>query len=659
VSRSRRTRIALALVGATGIAVVTAVYALADPAPPPQPRLTGKPLAATSSRTATFTYTDTQVVTFECSRDSSDYTACGGPATSGSKSYSGLSAGSHIFSVRARSGTLTSAPAVFVWVIDLTAPTTPVLSFDGLSANAFYRAAQNVLFFRSAPGGAFRVTAASTDPESAVARYTFSPLAANGFTASQSGGQVTYAFGLGATQPAAAPTVVATNGAGLDSAAASYLLRADTDAPTGGALRVNGVNATAGGSTSGSTTGTFAISRTDFVESPSATRAGLAASTLTREGAPLAATGCGLMGAPVTLTGAPSQTLGEGCYRYTLTGTDLVGNVAVLRTTVTVDGHPPVLTITFPRVGAVYNAAAWDTGCAGRLCGQATDPSGVASVELSVAQAATGRYWNGSGFAATSQAFVTAPVSSGTWSYALPASAFATDGAYVVSVRARDALGNATPAALYVTTAFTIDRAPPPAPTITGHPTDPTQQHDAAFAFSDTEAGTSFRCALDGAGQASCTSPLSLSALDPGSHRFCIQAVDAAGNTSAQTCFAWQIASLLDFSIAGSASTALYPGGPAVAVELVFTNPNSVPITVTAVTTAISATSAPGCAPTDFVVERQLTTSAVVPAGATASLIDLGVPRSAWPEVRMVDRGNQDPCQKARVSLSFTGSALG
>ena len=78
-------------------------------------------------------------------------------------------------------------------LVDTTAPTTPTLSFSGLSANAFYSSGQNTVYIRPAAGGTFTVTAASSDPETAIAAgnagYTFSSLAGNNVTGTQTAGQ--------------------------------------------------------------------------------------------------------------------------------------------------------------------------------------------------------------------------------------------------------------------------------------------------------------------------------------------------------------------------------------------------------------------------------------------------------------------------------------
>ena len=117
---------------------------------------------------------------------------------------------------------------------------------------------------------------------------------------------------------------------------------ADTAAPTGGALTVNGAAASGGGSTSTSN-GSFTISRTDYTDGGS----GLGSSMLTRDSAPFANDACGTYsGSPTTIGGAPAQSLGTGCYEYVLTGTDAVGNTTSIRTVVQVHGAATQIALT-------------------------------------------------------------------------------------------------------------------------------------------------------------------------------------------------------------------------------------------------------------------------------------------------------------------------
>jgi hypothetical protein len=93
------------------------------------------------------------------------------------------------------------------------------------------------------------------------------------------------------------------------------------------------------------------------------------------------------------------------------------------------------------------------------------------------------------------------------------------------------------------TTSFswTIDLTPPPVPSITSHPTDPANASNASFGFSDSEAGVSFGCQVDGGGFPGCTSPATYSGLGPGSHTFAVRATDPAGNTGTAAVYGWTV----------------------------------------------------------------------------------------------------------------------
>ncbi len=81
-------------------------------------------------------------------------------------------------------------------------------------------------------------------------------------------------------------------------------------------------------------------------------------------------------------------------------------------------------------------------------------------------------------------------------------------------------------------TAYTwkVDTVAPPAPSLTAKPSNPSNTANPSFAFTDAEPGVTFRCGLDGATPAACTTPKSYSGLAQGSHTFAVLAVDAAGN---------------------------------------------------------------------------------------------------------------------------------
>jgi hypothetical protein len=231
------------------------------------------------------------------------------------------------------------------------------------------------------------------------------------------------------------------------------------------------------------------------------------------------------------------------------------------------------------------------------------------------------------------------------------------DGSHTFQVQARDAAGNTSAATSWT---WTIDTQPPPAPRLTSSPTDPTTATTATFAFTDAEPGVRYECSLDG-DWATCTSPKTYSELDAGRHSFDVRAVDAAGNRSRSTSFAWTItrATSRDFSISGNASSPLYPGAPARPIALTLTNPNSVAIFVTSIQVAVTASTSAGCSPsTNLALTQSNASSAApvrVPANGSVTLPAQGV---TAPTIRMVDLPvNQDACKSARFTLRYSGSA--
>ena len=209
---------------------------------------------------------------------------------------------------------------------------------------------------------------------------------------------------------------------------------------------------------------------------------------------------------------------------------------------------------------------------------------------------------------------------------------------------------------------WTVDTAAPPAPTFTQKPTNPTTDKKATLAFTDAESGVTFQCKLDAGASASCSSSVKYNNLTQGSHTFCVQALDKAGNGSTAACYTWQIGpGAAPFTMAGSplSGSLLYPGGPAVAINLVFTNPNGSPITIQSASVTVSGTSAPSCAAGNFAVTQQLTATPTVPANSTKSLQELGVAQSEWPQLQMIGSGNQNACQNATVNLAYSGTATG
>ena len=125
----------------------------------------------------------------------------------------------------------------------------------------------------------------------------------------------------------------------LNATSISTIVKNDITAPTGGALTVNAVAASAAGTSSTTNAGSFTIgTRTDFGTDAAS---GIGSSVLTVASATLSANTCGTYGTPATISGSPALSgLTTGCWKYVLTGTDQAGNVATTTTTVKVDLLP-------------------------------------------------------------------------------------------------------------------------------------------------------------------------------------------------------------------------------------------------------------------------------------------------------------------------------
>jgi hypothetical protein len=112
------------------------------------------------------------------------------------------------------------------------------------------------------------------------------------------------------------------------------------------------------------------------------------------------------------------------------------------------------------------------------------------------------------------------------------------EGPHTFYVKAVDALGNESEAASY---SWTIDITPPPTPTISSGPANPSGSSNAHFVFSDAESGVGFACQLDGAAYAPCSNPQDYTVAD-GGHTLVVEANDAAGNSSGPSApYSWTV----------------------------------------------------------------------------------------------------------------------
>ena len=164
-------------------------------------------------------------------------------------------------------------------LVDTTAPSTPTVTFTGLSAGNTYDNGTGTLFFRPSAAGTFTVNASSTDAQSGIkagnAGYTFGSLNSNGgtnFGTAQTNGALSVTFTGTTTGPTTQRTVNSTNGAGSNSATANYNVTQDSTAPTGGSISVPAFS---------STLGSIVITSSNYTDAGS----GIASNVITRSNA--------------------------------------------------------------------------------------------------------------------------------------------------------------------------------------------------------------------------------------------------------------------------------------------------------------------------------------------------------------------------------------
>jgi hypothetical protein len=304
------------------------------------PTISSTPPSTSASSSASFSFSGGNGSTYNCQLDGGGYTSCASPA-----SYSGLAQGSHTFKVLAVQGSSTGPVTSYTWTVDTIAPTQSVTLASG-AANA-YLSGSTLYYKGNASTGSFRLLDAVSDGGSGPASATFPSIATTGWShgtdtvTTPSGGPYSSSTFSWSSNPSV-PTGYSVTGADVagNTTARSLTFVNDTTAPASGAVTINGTTATAGGSTSSVTNSTsFSIgSRTDYTDGGS----GLRSSQLTVQSESLFGSTCGALGsggpftAATTVTGTtqPSGIQAGYCYVYTLTGTDNVGNVASLSTTV-------------------------------------------------------------------------------------------------------------------------------------------------------------------------------------------------------------------------------------------------------------------------------------------------------------------------------------
>ena len=216
--------------------------------------------------------------------------------------------------------------------------------------------------------------------------------------------------------------------------------------------------------------------------------------------------------------------LGEGLHTFEVFALDGAGNESAGAShTWTID-VAPVVTLATPADGSSTNDS---TPTFSGTAGTAFGDSATVTVKVYAGPAPSGT---------PVQTLDATRDSFGNWS--IDASDPLTTGTYTAQAEQSDLDGNV---GLSSANTFSIDATPPPTPTIDSGPPNLSNSASAQFTFSDSEAGVSFGCRLDGGSYTACTSPKSYSGLAEGGHTFQVVASDAAGNQSSAASYNWTI----------------------------------------------------------------------------------------------------------------------
>ncbi len=459
---------------------------------PPGTSITVGPLGTTTATATQFRFVSSEPgSTFQCRLDGGAWTGCSSPAA-----YSGLSADSHAFDVRAvdAAGNVDPFGATRTWVVD---PTVPPVVMTAPAEESWTN--DTTPTFAGTAGIAlgdsdtvtvevYDGTSVSDDPVEVLTTTRSSLDGSWSVVASPALPDGTYAAFASQSDGAANTGVSAARTFTVDTTPSLVGLAQPVDGSSG-ADATPTVSGAAGTLEGDSATVTLKVySGGAVVRTLTATRSGAGAWSVD-----------------------VSPALPDGTYSARAEQNDLAGNTGYSATVAfTVDTTAPGVTVTAPADGA------WTSDATPTLAGQAGTAAGDSTsvlVELSRG-----------GTAVTT---LTATRAAGSWTIDVP-SALA-DGTYAVSARQSDAVGNV---GVSPSRTFTIDTTAPET-SLTGGPADSTTTTDASFAFSSSEPSSTFECRLDGGSWGICSSPRSYTGLALGAHVFDVRATDATGNVDA------------------------------------------------------------------------------------------------------------------------------
>lgn len=232
-------------------------------------------------------------------------------------------------------------------------------------------------------------------------------------------------------------------------------------------------------------------------------------------------------------------------------------------------------------------------------------------------------------------------------------------------VRAVDALGNPGSAA---TRSWTVDTVSPPAPVLVIFPDDPNGDGIADFTWTVTpaESPLTFTCQVENLAFEACTSPFHkiVDVSNNQQHQFVVRAYDAAGNYG-ETSYMWKVLQSVRLTITGDPVGLLYPGAPAVGIDVVLHNPNNFPVYVNALD--VTVVGSPGCVAGNFEIVPVADIDAtpakrvLVPTNGTVHVPDGQRPKIRMKNLPVAQNDQLSPdynCANKQVSLDFYSGSV-
>ena len=498
----------------------------------PVATISSGPPDPSNQTTATFNFSADKPASFQCKLDGGAFAACSSP-----KTYSGLADGSHTFQVKATDQAGNSSTASYTWTVDTVPPPIPAIiskppgqtsSTD--ASFGFSDAESGVTLLCQLDGGGFSTCTSpqsysglasgvhtfdikARDPAgnvSSPASYTWTIAAAApptptfDSTPADPSNSTSATFGFSDTQPGVTFDC-SLDGAAFLACTSPHSYSGLTDGSHTFAVRARDPDGNLSAAQSYTwTVDTTAPNQTITSKPPNPSNS--TSPSFSFSSNEPATFECSLDGAAFASCTSPQSYTGlaDGSHSFQLRATDEAGNVSNSSYAWTIDTTAPSTTIT----------------------SKPSNPSNSTSPSFS--------------FSADEPATFQCSLDGATFAACTSPKAYSglADGSHTFRVRATDQAGNT---GLPTSYAWTVDGNPPPAPTISSNPANPTTSTSATFGFSDAETGVTVLCQLDGGGFSTCTSPKSYSGLADGSHTFDVKARDSTGNESAPASYTWTV----------------------------------------------------------------------------------------------------------------------